>query len=205
MSEASVATAPRRSLRAVYLRVALALTVSIGCAGAAAWVMLRSATARRSTATVDVRAPDLRAVDPTDLVRQAALAVRQRGEDCELTFAYVGEVRAGSLDATRATSHLSWSCRAAQDKADESWTVRFLSGRLVLSKAQGSRRHSPPWTEPICPFTRAWQAAVASGLPFNTTVRLSYRDSVWLLFVPEQPEHTRQVDGASCQVVGPPR
>jgi hypothetical protein len=46
---------------------------------------------------------------------------------------------------------------------------------------------------------------VASGLPFDATVRLSYHDGVWVLFVPEQPELARQVDGASCQVMVPPR
>src|SRR5512141_1285765 len=176
MSEAPAPSA-RRSLRTVYLRVALALVVSIGCAGAAAWVMLRRMTAGRSTVTVDILAQDPKAVDPTDLLRQAAREVRQRGGNCELTFAYLGEVRAGSLDITRATSHVAWSCRTlGRDVLDENWTVRISSGRFVFSRAQGSRRHSPPWTEPTCPFARAWKAAVASGLPADATVRLSYHD-----------------------------
>ncbi len=163
---------------------------------------------------VPIQASDLAAVDPAALIQQASVEVRKRASNCELTYGYIGEqLHGGVFDATGNGALLEWGCRSVdkskppgQDVADDEWDVRVSKGMLELRRSGVASHNKPPWVEPSCPFSRAWAAAVASGVPDNAAVRVYYRgDSnakmAWDLDVKGHPEFARKVDGATCQVV----
>lgn len=218
---APVPTPRSHAFNWVYVWAALVLCVGVGGS-----LMARFSNALRSTATqqaqaaatqgnVPIQASDLKAVDPTALLQQAAAAVRQRASNCELTYAYFGEQLAGGvLDTTGYSSLFEWGCRSVdkskppgQDVADDEWSVRISSGTFQIQKTGVARHNNPPWVEPSCPFSQAWSAVVASGVPANALVRVYYRYSdsnrvmLWDLNVHGHPELSRQVEGSTCQVV----
>lgn len=167
-------------------------------------------------AGIPIAAGDLRAVDPADLIHQAAAEVRKRDQNCELIYAYIGEVANGVLDATGYTSLLQWGCRSVdpakppgQDVQDHQWDVRVSSGQLVLSQSNHAMRNTPPWVEPGCRFADAWAAALASGLPANAVTSVYYRGvgdaMAWFISVDGHPELDRRIDGKTCTLVREPR
>jgi hypothetical protein len=164
---------------------------------------------------IPIAAGDLRAVDPADLIHQAAAEVRKRDQNCELIYAYIGEVKGGVLDATGHTSLLQWGCLTVdptkppgQDVLDHQWDVRVANGELALSRSNHASRHKPPWVEPGCRFADAWAAALASGLPANATTSVYYRGiedaMVWFISVDGHPELERRIDGNGCTLVRKP-
>ncbi len=163
---------------------------------------------------VAIHAADLKAVDPAALIQQAGAEVRKRASNCELTYAYIGVLSGGVLDASGHTSLLRWGCLTidkskppGQDVADDEWDVRVANGKLDLKKSTSGSHNKPPWSEPTCPFSRAWAAAVESGLPASAVVSVYYRYSgktlgtVWDLTVTGHPELARKMSGATCQIV----
>ncbi|HTQ05231.1 MAG TPA: hypothetical protein VMI54_15310 [Polyangiaceae bacterium] len=176
--------------------------------GAAVAVATAGIHVPEGTELVAINAPNMKALDPTSLVQQAAAAVRQRDSQCELTYAYIGEFSGPGLDATGSASLLNFTCHSVdktkppgQDVSDNQWDVRVLQGHLTLEKSAFGTHKTPPWREPACPFSQAWAAAVASGLPGNALATVYYEKDAWSLRVNGHTELDRLVNGATCKVV----
>jgi hypothetical protein len=193
---------------------ALSSGAAAGVTGAANGVTgaANGVTASDDDEDIRIAAADPSAVDPADLIHQAGAEVRKRDRNCELIYAYIGEVEGGVLDATGHTSLLQWGCRTVdpskppgQDVQDNQWDVRVVNGKLRLSRSNHASRNKPPWVEPGCRFADAWAAALASGLPANATTSVYYRgvggSMVWFISVDGHPELGRRIDGASCTLV----
>jgi hypothetical protein len=167
---------------------------------------------------VPIQATNLKAVDPTALIQQASVEVRKRASNCELTYAYIGVLNGGVFDATGHGALLEWGCHSVdsskppgQDVADDEYDVRVSEGTLDIKKSGVARHNQPPWVEPTCPFSQGFAAAVASGLPANSSVSVYYRywspgfrqdgRMAWDLTVSGHPELSRHLDGATCEVV----
>ncbi len=157
---------------------------------------------------VPITAADLKTLDPASEIQQAAAAVRQRDSQCELTYAYIGMIGGAGLDATGVNSLMNFSCHAVdktkppgQDVSDNEWAVRVFHGYFTLEKSKYGSHNKPPWQEPTCPFSQAWAAAVASGLPSNAVATVYYRETGWSLTVDGHPEYERTVSGTTCRVV----
>lgn len=162
----------------------------------------------RGDEAVPISAANLKAVDPTSLIQQAAAAVRQRDAQCELTYAYIGEFAGAGFDTSGNGSLLRFTCHSVdkskppgQDVSDNEWQVRVSNGYFVLDKSTYGSRNTPPWQEPTCPFAQAWAAAVAGGLPPNAVADVHYGETSWTLDVTGHPEYRRTINGATCRVV----
>ncbi|HTQ07826.1 MAG TPA: hypothetical protein VMI54_28425, partial [Polyangiaceae bacterium] len=158
---------------------------------------------------VPISAPDLKAVDPTSVIRQAIAAVRQRDSQCELTNVYIGMIGGAVVDTTGVGTVVDFFCHfvdktkpPGQDVSNHEWDVRVFHGYLTLDKSRGyGSGNDPPWQEPTCPFAQVWAAAVASGVPNNAIATVYYRETAWSLSVDGHPEYDRTVNGATCRIV----
>jgi hypothetical protein len=165
-------------------------------------------------------AADLHTLDPASVIQQAAAAVKQRGSACELTYASFGVLRGGVIDASANNSVLlRWTCRRAgqtpavaeADVVDDQWNTRLDRGYLTFEREDHGLRNSSPWREPSCPFSRAWAAAVASGVPADALANVFYeewafasgktRPTVWRITVEAHDTYSRDIDCASCEVL----
>jgi hypothetical protein len=193
--------------RVMFVWLAIMASTALFGAGASFWQTQTAAGGTRllgGQERVTISAPNPKTLDPTSLVQQAAAAVRQRGSNCELTYAYVGTLSGGTLDATGSDSLLNFTCRtvdatkpAGQDVSDDQWDVRVYHGDLTLKKSGYGSHENPPWREPTCPFSQAWAAAVASGVPANASVSVYFRETAWSLSVNGHPELGREIDGGT--------
>jgi hypothetical protein len=168
---------------------------------------------------VPLRVPNLRAVDPVDIIRQARAEACRRQPNCALTYAFIGGVAAGTIDTTGNSANvlLTVAFRATdptkppgQDIIDAGFNIRVRSGKLYLDDGAGGSRPNPSWPDPNCTFSNAWRAAVASGVASNAIVDIYYRDGfgksaerkvVWSVSVNGHPELSRQIDSATCEIL----
>jgi hypothetical protein len=81
---------------------------------------------------------------------------------------------------------------------------RTLDGQNTDETLGGAAERAAP--DPTCPVSAAWRAAVASGLPSEKPMRLSYAYSekygraTWQAQLPQSTER-RDLDGASCNIL----
>jgi hypothetical protein len=208
-----VAASVKANRTVMFVWIGVVATIMLFSAGMSFW-QTRSASGGSlglslpaGKESVKISAPDPKALDPTSLIQQAGAAVRQRGSNCELTYAYIGTLSGGALDATGSDSLLNFTCRSVdpnkppgQDISDDEWSVRVFHGYLTLDKSGFGSHEDPPWREPTCPFSQAWATAVATGVPANSLVSVYFRDTAWSLSVNGHPELSREIDGSTCHL-----
>ena len=172
-----------------------------------------------SDSGIAIKAQNLHAVDPADLIRQAASEARRRQPSATQAYGFFYHLQQGAFDSTGSLANilLTFTYRATdpskppgQDVHEAGFDVTVRDGKFYLRDTIKSGRPEPVWPEPLCPFADAWRAAVQSGVPENAVVDVYYRESpssrhqgqvVWSISVTGHNEWDRYVDMTTCKIV----
>jgi hypothetical protein len=200
---------------AVPVLLMVAITYTVNKMGAADTSLTASTV---SDSGIAILAQDLRAVDPADLIRQAAREARRRQPSATQSYGFFYHLSHGVLDSTGTTPNilLTFTYRATdptkppgQDIQAAGFDVRVHDGKFYVSDTIQSNRPDPVWPEPACSFAGVWRAAVQSGVPENAVVDVYYQEAhsakhhgqmVWNLSVSGHNEFDRDIDAAACKI-----
>jgi hypothetical protein len=166
-------------------------------------------------------------VEPLSLFEPARRLARSFDPRAELApgfpFVVYFPVRRGAVDVTAsdvmhfmhfnyAWSYLDASKPPGEDLVRGAVSVRYVEGALVARKtsSMGDEPSNEVLPDPTCPAARAWQAAVASGVPETAVAKLLYYDAtpfgpggpyVWSFRVDGHDELRREIDAQTCVLV----
>jgi hypothetical protein len=167
---------------------------------------------------------DLTKVEPLSLFEPARRLARSFDPRAELApgfpFTTYFAVRRGAVDLSGegfmlfdyAWTHTDASKPPGEDLVQGAVSVRYQEGALVAHRtsSMGDELSHGVLPDPTCPVAKAWQAAVASGVPETAVAKLLYYDDtpfgpggpyVWSFRVDGHDELRREIDAQTCSLV----
>jgi hypothetical protein len=154
-------------------------------------------------------------IDPTDILHLVRARIGDQGAVVKLLGISVHRARLGkvNLDDPEASVAYRWlvvrrDVRAA--KADERSIERVeltIRGDAPPIERELTKTEDVTVVEPMCVWSAAWRAAIASGLSEKDHLEGTYgpnpknpKRAVWTFAVRDRPETIRIVDGESCAI-----
>jgi len=154
-------------------------------------------------------------IDPTDVIHLVRGRIKEGEVEVKLLGMTVHRARLGkvNLDDPEAFVTYRWlvtkrDVRAA--KADELTMeiVRFtLRADAPPIERESTKVKENTVAEPVCVWSAAWRAAIASGLSEKDYLEVSYgpnpnkvTNAVWTFEVRDRPETVRVIDGDNCAI-----
>lgn len=157
-----------------------------------------------------------RLVDGLDLYPRAKAMAHELEPASELRYISAKRVNRGRIDlgADEILYVFEYQRRMPHGTDTGLVEVRAACFGLHAKLRRGVKiyRHNQydPLPDPRCTTGTVWRAAVASGVPQDKTIALSYRDddymvrgspAVWSVTIDDEPQHRREVDGQRCAVI----
>lgn len=160
-----------------------------------------------------VTIPDRARVDPTDVLPAVRRRIVEGNGDYKLLEITVVHARDGRVDLTSAGAEITYRY-VCEERDPRSATNEPKRERVefVLSEAAEPPRRSKivagdeSVQEPVCVWSAAWRAAVASGFRPDSDFEAHYvkrpksDKPSWIFTVPDKPELKRELDGMTCAI-----
>jgi len=151
-------------------------------------------------------------IDATDLLPSVKRRITEGSLDAALVEISVQGARGGSVDLSNAGSQVSYTYvvapqgTVAADPLSARERVELVINDAALPAKKGASRGDKAVADPICVWSAAWRAAMASGLSSSSVIDAKYSynsksdKAVWVFTVREHPEIEREIDGMSCAI-----
>lgn len=151
--------------------------------------------------------------DPTDLLPSVRKRVTEGSPDYRLVEIAISRARNGTVDLTRAEPSITYRYLYEQSdpRVDKKQLKRERADFTLKSTQPVLERTKPaatdePVQDPLCVWSAAWRAAVASGFPADLEADARYArrpktdKSYWVIQGTEKPETRVELDGISCSI-----
>lgn len=151
--------------------------------------------------------------DPTDLLPSVRKRVTEGSPDFRLVEIAISRARNGLVDFTRAEPSITYRYLYEQNDplVDKKQLKRERVDFTLKSSQPSIARDKPaatdePVQDPLCVWSAAWRAAVASGFPADAEVDAHYLrrpktdKSYWVIQVSDKPETKVELDGTTCSI-----
>lgn len=151
--------------------------------------------------------------DPSDLLPAARKRIAETSPDCRLIEIVLVRGRAGVVNLSTQGAQITYRCLYEEinprvDKKDlkrESveLTLRENNPAIVRVKAAAT---DEPVADPLCVWSAAWRAALASGINPQAEIEARYArrpktdKSSWVITPLDKPEGRVEIDGATCAI-----
>lgn len=154
-------------------------------------------------------------IDPTDVIHLVRARVGDKGTEVKLLDMSIHRARLGkvNLDDPEAAVVYRWlvirrDVRAAKVDELNMERVQFsIRADAPPIEREPTKTKDTTVAEPVCVWSAAWRAAIASGLSEKDPLEVTYgpnpkktSEAVWTFAVRDRPETIRVIDGENCAI-----